>query len=242
MDRIAPTRRPDESTVGAQTWQDLLFVHWPIPVEALRPLVPESLTLDLYDGVAYVGVVPFAMKGVRPWWIPKAMAFNFLETNLRTYVHFKGEQPGVYFFSLEAASWLAVQAARIGWHLPYHYAKMSMQKKEGQVVAYESIRQDRKKTRHYAHYRIGDAIGPHDPESIEFFFLERYLLYTEHNGKLSRGQVHHVPYPTHEVELFDIEDGLVEAAGLPAPQGPPAFVHYSPGVEVDIFGLHHVPT
>ena len=91
VDRIAPTHRPDRRPAGWQRWRELLFVHWPIPVEALRPLIPERLHIDTFDGVAYIGVVPFAMEGVQPWWVPFGM--DFLETNLRTYVHINGE-PG----------------------------------------------------------------------------------------------------------------------------------------------------
>ena len=110
IDRTGPTLRPNRPVRGYQKWRSLLFLHWPVPLETLRPLVPKSLEIDLYDGVAWVGVVPFAMFGVRSRWWPPYQAFDFLETNVRTYVHHQG-QPGVYFFSLDAASALAVWAA-----------------------------------------------------------------------------------------------------------------------------------
>src|SRR4051812_11011254 len=81
IDRLSPTLRPAGRVAGFQRWRSLLFLHWPVPVEVLRPLVPAELALDLHDGVAFVGVVPFAMQGVRPRWWPEAFAFNFLETN-----------------------------------------------------------------------------------------------------------------------------------------------------------------
>ena len=113
IDRIAPTRRPAGTAAGFQRWRSLLFLHWPVPVEVLRSLIPAELDLDLHDGVAYVGVVPFAMQGIRPWWCPEALAFNFLETNVRTYV-LNGGKPGVYFFSLDANSRAAVFAGTHG--------------------------------------------------------------------------------------------------------------------------------
>ena len=122
MDRLSPTYQPNRKVGGHQKWRQLLFMHWPVPIEELRPLVPERLSLDLWEGKAYLGVVPFIMRDVAPWWLPSFFAFNFLETNLRTYVHLDGEEPGVYFFSLDAASRLAVWAARMGWGLPYFYA------------------------------------------------------------------------------------------------------------------------
>ncbi|MEX1362466.1 MAG: DUF2071 domain-containing protein, partial [Nannocystaceae bacterium] len=111
------------------------------PVAALRALIPEPLEVDTWEGRAYVGLVPFAMRRIKPSWLPRAMAFDFLETNLRTYVHLAGQRPGVWFFSLEASSWLAVQAARIGWSLPYHYARMSMTRDDGQL---ESVSERRR--------------------------------------------------------------------------------------------------
>ena len=125
IDRVSPTHRPSGPARGYQQWRSLLFLHWPVPINVLRLLVPAELELDLLDGVAYVGVVPFVMQGVRPRWWPQRGAFEFLETNVRTYVHHQG-RPGVYFFSLDAASRLAVWAARRFWGLPYFHAEMRM--------------------------------------------------------------------------------------------------------------------
>lgn len=225
----------------------MLFLHWPVPVEVLRPLVPRSLEIDQYEGVAYVGVVPFAMEGVRPNWWPSRLAFSFLETNVRTYVHCNGK-PGVYFFSLDAASGLAVWAARRFWGLPYYHAKMTLQREAansstsdhlpsvGDTVKYES-RRNGGSADHRVSYRVGDPLGPLDFDSIEFFFLERYLLFVERKRGTLVGQVHHTPYPAHEAELLSIEDELLGAAGCSGIDPHPEFVHYSPGVDVEIFDL-----
>jgi len=124
IDRLAPTRRPEGKAAGFQKWRNLLFVHYALDAEIVRALVPPSLELDLWEGQAHVGLVPFEMKDIRSAWMPRPSALNFLETNVRTYVHKNGE-PGVFFFSLEASSWLAVQVARTGWGLPYFHATMS---------------------------------------------------------------------------------------------------------------------
>ena len=237
IDRIAPTVRPNETVRGYQRWRSLLFLHWPVPLEALRPLVPASLEIDLYDGIAYVGVVPFAMEGVRNAWWPEWASMTFLETNVRTYVYY-GDKPGVYFLSLDAASRLAVWGARQLWGLPYYHATMSLTQSEDQIV-YETSRPSCD-VRHKVSYRIGSKLGPSEPDSLEYFFLERYLLFLEHRGKLYSGQVHHAPYPAHEVELLDVEDSLVHASGLIIPPVPPSFAHFSPGVDVEIFGLRPV--
>jgi uncharacterized protein YqjF (DUF2071 family) len=209
-------------------------MHWPVPVESLRSLVPSSLELDLYNGLAYVGVVPFVMEGVRPKWWPERVAFRFLETNVRTYVC-RGGQPGVYFLSLEAASRLAVWAARQFWGLPYYYANMRIQQ-TGHEIQYRSERPG-SSVRHFVHYRLGETLGPSQPNTLEFFFLERYLLFVERGSRIYAGQVHHTPYPAQKVEILSVEDRLAQAAGLSQLNGLPAFAHYASGVDVEVYDL-----
>lgn len=234
MDRIAPTRRPQGAARGYQRWRSLLFMHWPVSVEVLRPLVPASLEIDTFEGRAYVGLVPFAMEGVRPRWAPEALAFDFLETNVRTYVHVDGRDPGVYFFSLDAASRIAVQVARVGWGLPYFYARMSL-REDGETIHY-GVERSGSAARLRVSYRVGDALGPSEPDGFQHFLVERYLLHLERGGRLLSGQVHHVPYPVHAATVLELEDSLVSSAGIPA-EGPPPIVHYSPGVDVELFTL-----
>jgi len=242
MDRIAPTLRPNARPSGHQTWEKLLFVHYAFPPEVVRPLVPKELELDLWeDGLAWVGLVPFEMKGIRPAFVP--VGLDFLETNLRTYVSRKDE-PGVFFFSLEASSLLAVEAARFGWGLPYFHADMSL-REEGDRVIYSTTRRGTAiPARSVFEYRVGKRLGPSEPGTLEHFLLERYYLFTAQDGRVSKGHVHHTPYPAHRAELLrhdDGVDGLLHAAGLPVPSGPPAAVHYSPGVEVEVFGPWEEP-
>jgi uncharacterized protein YqjF (DUF2071 family) len=237
IDRVAPTKRPNRSVWGTQRWRQLLFMHWPVPVAALRRAVPRAFELDLHEGTAYVGVVPFAMQAVRPNLLPAPMSLDFLETNVRTYVHRHGE-PGVYFFSLEAASRLAVAAARAAFALPYHFAKMRLEQAQG-VVRYRSQRLSDGATLGVS-YRVAEALGPSQPGTLEHFLIERYLLFTEREGSALRGQVHHEAYPVHRAEVLAVRDQLVSAAGLPPVVGLPALAHYSPGVDVDVFALERV--
>jgi uncharacterized protein YqjF (DUF2071 family) len=209
-------------------------MHWSVPVEILRRLVPPELELDLYQNQAYVGVVPFEMEGVRPWWWPRLCAMSFLETNLRTYVSCDG-QPGIYFFSLEANSRLAVWGARAGWGLPYHYARASV-KRTDVATEYES-RRSHHGPRHSVRYRVGVELGPSEPGTLQHFFLERYLLFVVRAGKIYSGQVHHVPYPAFDATVLEVQDELIAAAGFPAKVKPPEFAHYSPGVDVEVFPL-----
>jgi uncharacterized protein len=174
------------------------------------------------------------MRDVRPAWMPRVMALDFLETNVRTYVRYR-DRPGVYFFSLEASSLLAVKAARWGWGLPYFHAAMRIDR-EDDWIEYETRRRDGSPSPlHRVRYRPGKLLGPSAPGTFEHFLLERYLLFSIRNDIVYEGQVHHVPYPAQEVELASLEDELVAAAGLVRETSPCA-VHYASGVDVEVFG------
>ncbi|HEU4534718.1 MAG TPA: DUF2071 domain-containing protein [Polyangiaceae bacterium] len=235
LDRIAPTRRPTGPNAGTQRWRDLLFVHFELPAEAVRPLLPAPLELDLWEGRCLVGVVPFAMFGVRPRWAP--FGSDFLELNVRAYVHDDRGRPGVWFFSLDAAHLLAVWVARLGWSLPYHHASMRLTKGEG-GIDYASRRYGAgaRPAELRASYRVGRALGASSPGGFEHFLVERYLLFSRHRGQTLVGQVHHEPYPVHEVELVTFEQSMLAANGL-AGEGPIVSALYSPGVDVEVFAL-----
>jgi uncharacterized protein YqjF (DUF2071 family) len=188
-----------------------------------------------------VGLVPFAMHEVRPRWLPRLAAMDFLETNVRTYVHHQGS-PGVYFFSLEAASRLAVLAARATFGLPYYHADMRLEAQPDGAVHYLTRRRSAAHPRLEVRYRAPDParLQTSEPGTREHFLLERYYLFVERGGALLRAQVHHTPYPAAGAELLQVSDELVAAAGLPAVRGAPAFVHYSPGVDVEVFAPERV--
>lgn len=240
IDRVAPTRRPDGKVVQRPGWHDLTFLHWRVPVSALRPHVPTSLEIDTYEGDAFIGLVPFTMTSVRPWWAPPMPGSNdFHETNVRTYVHRDGRDPGVWFFSLDAASYWAVLAARLLWHLPYHHARMTLEKRDG-LVHYDSTRKSgtgacRVRVRPHGEPRAAE-VG-----SLEHFLAERYLLYTTaRDGSLRRGAVHHTPYPLQSAEILEVEESLIAAGGVERPPGPPPLAHFASSVSVEIFALNKI--
>jgi uncharacterized protein YqjF (DUF2071 family) len=237
IDRIAPTVRPAGKAVGYQSWRSLAFLHWEVPTAALRQVVPAELELDLYEGTAYVGVVPLVMRDIRPSWWPRLLAFNFLETNVRTYVVCQG-QPGVYFFSLEANSRLAVLAARASFGLPYYHARMQMEQ-SGDVIDYLS-RRTSNGALHQVRYQVGEALGASRSGSLEHFLLERYLLFVKRRGRVWAAQVHHSPYPVQQAHVLQVQDELIAAAGLPPVSTPPRWAHYSAGVDVEVFPLRPV--
>ncbi len=251
IDRITPTQRPAGRAAGSQRWLELSFLHWRVPADVLRPLIPGELTVDECDGSAWVALVPFRMEGVRPWWSPSVPGVsNFAETNVRTYVHHEGREPGVWFFSLEAANRLAVWVARNFWHLNYQFASMKLTR-ENDRIRYESSRHWPENTGvgGRVEVTIGDPIeqdgpggpGTAEPGTLEHFLGERYVLYTKHpRGHLIRGRVHHVPYPLKQATSESIEDTLVPAAGIDVAGRPPDHVLFSEGVHVNVFPLERV--
>jgi uncharacterized protein YqjF (DUF2071 family) len=175
------------------------------------------------------------MRSIRPAWWRFSRGFDFLETNLRTYVHYRGK-PGVYFFSLDASFWLAVQAARWGWSLPYFYAAMNTATTHDRIH-YHSHRHGRAKASLDVQYSIGELIGPSQGSTLEFFLLERYLLFVERKGQVRVGQVYHTPYVAHQAVVHRLEESITQAAGFAPPNRAPDCVHFSPGVDVEVFAL-----
>ncbi|MBX3465088.1 MAG: DUF2071 domain-containing protein [Planctomycetes bacterium] len=242
MDRIAPTRRPQGRVVQRPSWHDLTFLHWPVDAARLRPLVPPALEIDTFDGQAFVGLVPFTMRGVRPWWAPPLPGTDaFHETNVRTYVHHDGRGPGVWFFSLDAQSRLAVLAARALWRLPYHHARMHLGAENGTLHYHsERLRPPPLPATSRIACRPHGPAAPAVPGTLAHFLAERYLLYAlGADGTLRRGAVHHAPYPLQTAEVLACDETLVAAAGIPRPHDAP-LAHYARGVEVEIFALQRL--
>ncbi len=243
IDRISPTLRPRGRPVQYQRWQTLLFLHWRVPVSVLRPLIPPSLEIDTFEGVAFVGLVPFTMRGVRPVWSPPVPGVsNFHETNVRTYVHFQGRDPGVWFFSLDAASRLAVWIARTFWRLPYHFSRMSLKHQPEGRIRYqmERIRPGPVPASASFHYRPAGTPSAASPGSLEHFLAERYVLYTEGApSRLLMGRVHHAHYPFQAAEVFEWNETLLSAAGIGRPEHPP-LAHFAAAVDVEIFPLQRL--
>lgn len=251
IDRLSPTAHPKEPAIGYQTWTDLSFLHWRVPVEMLRPLVAPELTIDTYQGEAWVGLVPFYMSRIRPWWSPPVPGVSwFCETNVRTYVHLDGKRPGVWFFSLDASNSIAVQVGRQRWNLNYHRADMRLAR-VGERVTYWSSRRwpGMKGAGCNAAVVAGDFIGSArgnfpagqaEPGTLEHFLGERYLLYVkEKNGTLLCGQVHHRPYPLRDLRVESCEQTLLTASGITV-AGPPEHALFSDGVKVEVFPLRPV--
>jgi uncharacterized protein YqjF (DUF2071 family) len=243
--RLGPTRRPaGRRPVMYQSWRELLFLHWAIEPEQIQRTLPPGLHVDTHEGRAYLGVVPFHMQGVRPRFCPPVPGLSrFPELNLRTYVHDDFGRPGVWFYSLDAHQWLAVQIARRFFSLPYVYSRMRVHPEQDSDSRRVTItcRRAGQEEQVYT-YAQRAVLKQSEPDSLTFFLTERYLLFSYHakRRRLYVGQVHHTPYPLHEAAVERFSTDLFPLNGFERPESAPDHVAMSPGVKVTIFGLQEV--
>ena len=218
------------------TWSELSFVHWPYDPAAIQALLPEGLKVDVHDGVAWVGLVPFHCT-IRPPGIPRLpWASSFEEMNVRTYVRGPDGVPGVWFITLDAARLGAVLIARATYGLRYFWSKMAFTR-VGRVVTYSSYRRWPRPSRVEGSValEIGAPIPLHEATPLEEFLTGRWSFYGTLAGRLYRGQIEHEPWELDRARLLHCDTGLVTACGLPPPAGDPV-VHHSKAVEVRMSG------
>jgi uncharacterized protein YqjF (DUF2071 family) len=211
-----------------QSWQRLLFAHWPISASQLRDKIPSELAIDEYDGTAWIGVVPFRMANVRFRGLPQIWGTNrFPELNLRTYVK-KDGYAGVWFFSLDAANPLAVIGAKIAFHLPYYLARMSIQENQSQT-RYESRR---KGAEFVGDYLPTGEIQDYAADSLETWLTERYCLFAaDGHDKVYRGDIQHQRWPLQPAEADISINTIAAASGLVLPDTKPHLL-YAESIDV----------
>ena len=223
-----------------QHWGKLLFMHWRIDAQLLRPLIPRELEIETCDGSAWIGVIPFTMWGIRASFLPPIPGTSaFHELNVRTYVHYQGF-PGVWFFSLDAANRLAVWGARKFYGLPYFNASMALDQ-EGDTIHYSSTRDDSRGAAAAldAIWHIGHRTPGTHPGSLDFFLTERYCLYSKHKNRICRARIHHHPWPLQTATLSSYHSTMIESHLLPCPSDEP-LLHYAEELSVDIWPLSKV--
>ena len=234
-----PWPKPDKAWAWRQSWVDLAFLHWPIPVQALRPLIPDNLTVDTFDGTGWIGVVPFRMEGVMRRPLPDLPGISaFPELNVRTYVT-DGDKGGVWFFSLDAQQRLAVWAARQFFHLPYFNATFEMTR-TGDTLDYLCTRGDKRCEQSAvfdATYRPTTQPYLARPDTLEHWLTERYCLYSESPKKqLYRGEVHHAPWPLQKCDVEIRTNTIVAPTGLTLPEAEPV-AHFASRVDVVVWDI-----
>jgi uncharacterized protein YqjF (DUF2071 family) len=223
-----PWPLPERTWLQAQTWDELLFMHWRVEEDTVRDLLPEALELDTHDGSAWIGVTPFRVSGLRLHGLPPVPVLSsFPEVNMRTYVTYE-DKPGIWFFSLDADSSWAVEAARLIYRLPYHHAKIEI----GHRVEWIDYRSERLGATLDVSYR---GVGAAESGAMEDFLTERYCLYTEHRGRLHRAEIHHAPWPLQRAEA-ELRENTISPLAL---DGEP-LLHYSTRQDVVIWPLERL--
>jgi len=267
IDRLSIRSRPRGWPLMHQNWGKLLFMHWPIGAELLRPLIPAQLSIDTFEGSAWIGVVPFTMWGIRASFLPSIPRTGvFHELNVRTYVHYQGV-PGVWFFSLDAASRLAVWGARKFYYLPYFNAEMDL-RQDGNTIEYSSKRRDALTYGEFfraeragfpadldvhrfrdggraelkVNWTIGEPLPLSEPDSLAFFLSERYCLYSLRRGQIYRSQIFHEPWPLRNATLSSAHSKSALSSTMIESLGLPKLsgdpvLQYAESIAVDIWPL-----
>jgi len=236
--RYAPPATP---WLMSMQWLDLLFMHWPVPVAALRKLIPRALEVDTFDGQAWLGVVPFCMDRVGPRffnWLPSVS--RFAELNVRTYVVHNG-RPGVWFFSLDAANALAVWTARRTFHLPYFNARMRVEH-HGEEVGYTSHRTHRgaAPAEFAARYRPVGPVNIPAEGTLDRWLTWRYSLYSaDSQGRVYRGDILHDAWPLQRAEVEVERNTMTAQIGLALPDVPP-LLHFARRLDVVAWRLRRL--
>jgi uncharacterized protein YqjF (DUF2071 family) len=212
-----PWKMPDAPWLMTQTWHDLLFAHWRVSPEWVRASVPTHFPIDLFDGDAWIGIVPFHMTSVSARGVPALPWVSaFPELNVRTYVRV-GDRPGVYFFSLDAGNPLAVRVARMVLNLPYYSAAMAVTR-HGDAVEYRSRRQGDLDAAFEATYRPDGSVSTPVEGTLEYFLTERYCLYhVDRRGRPYRLEIHHPPWPLQPAHARLLLNTMASASGLSLP-------------------------
>jgi uncharacterized protein YqjF (DUF2071 family) len=236
--RLAQRERPTGFPVMKQRWAGLGFFHWKMDLDAIAARLPPGLQVDTFEGDAYVGVVPFFMERIRPVGLPPLPWLSwFHELNLRTYVFDEKGNPGVWFFSLDCNQPIAVEIARHTFNLPYEHAAMSSSADNG-VIHYKSLRKVSQLPEAGFTYPLPSDPKPAAPGSLDWFLVERYLLFSaDRKGKLHTGRVHHSPYLIEPMVTGSCSTIPFALNGFTEPESPPVSMISAAPVDVTVFPL-----
>jgi uncharacterized protein YqjF (DUF2071 family) len=224
---------PVERAAMVHWWEDVTFIHWRFDPAVVQRVLPQGLTVETFDGSAWVGLVPFFLRVGLPKMRSVPWLSRFAETNVRTYARSADGTSGVWFFSLDAARLGAVLVARCTYRLPYFWSKMRIDR-VGSAVLYRSVRRwPRPQAASSTTIEIGAPFAAAELSELDHFLTARFALFSAPRSGLHQARAFHDPWPLYHARLVDLDDSLVVAAGLPAPYGPP-MMHYAPTVQVRI--------
>lgn len=228
-----PWGLPKQPWVMSQTWGKALFSHWPVSVNQICDLVPPALEIDTFDNQTWISIVPFEMSDIRCRWLPIIrLANRFPQLNVRTYVIHQGK-PGVFFFSCDADHLLAVAFARSVYHLPYLKARMNLRQK-GNGIEFISKRthwNTQKAEIHCVYRPVSDEFQT-QKDSLDYWLMERYCMYTTHQKKLYRSDIHHLPWSLQHAEAEFSHNTMMESCKISIPKGEKPILHYAENLKV----------
>ncbi|MFE3451307.1 YqjF family protein [Nonomuraea sp. NPDC059194] len=214
-------------------WSTMTFLHWRYPAAQVQALLPDSLTVETFDGTAWVGLTPFLMEGVRMPGLPvMPWLSRFPETNLRTYARDDHGRSGIWFLSLDAGRLAAVLGGRAGYGLPYFWSDMTVDADDA-LVRYRCRRQWPEPSGVRCDVDVEPSTEPIEEEELAHFLTARFRLFTLIADRVAAAEVEHPPWPLRRARLLRLDQNLVEAGGLPAPDHDPV-LHASPGVPVRV--------
>jgi len=233
IDRLAMRARPDGASVIHQRWENLLFMHWAIDPKLIRPLIPSTLDLDLFDGKAWIGITPFHLEDVRPVMLPAFPGLStFDELNVRTCVLHKG-RPGLWFFSLDASKLMPAVASRIFFMLPYFKANIAFAQQQNSFD-FDLKRSTPPNPAFHARWQTGPRLRDPDTDSLAFFLVERYCCFSVDGRRIFETRIYHHPWILDEAVVDDYSSTMMKALGLPEPAADP-LVHFSRSLDVEIW-------
>jgi uncharacterized protein YqjF (DUF2071 family) len=224
-----------ERPVMHMGWFDLAFLHWRLEPAELSRVLPDGVEPDLFDGSAWVGLIPFSMEAIRFPGLPVIpYVSRFPETNVRTYVRGPDGGEGIWFFSLDVNRLLPALVARGSYRLPYCWGPMSIER-SGARIRYRGHRRWPAPAGPGSDVvvEVGDWIGPGDVDELEHWLTARWSLYSRFGSRILTAPVEHRRWPLRRARLIGLDQDIVQAAGLPAPAGDP-HVLFSPGVRVQV--------
>jgi uncharacterized protein YqjF (DUF2071 family) len=235
-----PWPLPKAPWIMGQTWERLLFAHWRVPLEKLREVVHPNIPIDTFDGSAWVGVTPFTVTGLHVRGAPPAPGLSsFHEINVRTYATVDGK-PGIYFFSLDAASRLAVETARRVYRVPYFEAEIGVEEEADRVrYTHERTQRGGPPAGFAAEYEPNGPVHNAAPDSFEWWMAERYCLYTlDDDQRVQRGEIHHPPWPLQAATVDIAHNTMGRQIGIDLDSEPTA--HFAQRQDVVFWALSPV--
>ncbi|WP_186445538.1 YqjF family protein [Paenibacillus cremeus] len=228
---------PKSPWIIKQIWHDLLFLHYPVAIEAIQPYIPKGLVLDTFEGKAWISIVPFWMSHIRLRWTPPMpVVSKALELNVRTYV-LVGNKPGVYFFSLDIDGLLGVMVGRACFKLPYYYAKMKLDR-IAHTVDYQSKRTKDGQQTFEGSYQAASEKFHAKQGSLDYWLVERYCLYSHLKGKNYICEIDHEPWNLQRVDYKVTNNTMLANYNIELPE--PYAAHYCPKNEVHIWPLKRI--